>query len=156
MSEPQGFTQSVKKRVVVIVDDRHDYKEDLAKFLDGFDVRFWGCRPACRECGGVDHPFADATAYIRQIAHEPDSRVVAILLDVSEFEIRADDTALNVILPQLKSDPALQHIPVIVYSAAHRSNLAGKARAAGAVYYYDMALTSLKKAAEKVKQYALP
>ena len=69
-----------ESKLVVIVDDNHDYKEILGNALatKGLVARWWGCRAGkCRKCE-EDQPFSEAVDFIRRVRTEPSGRLVAI------------------------------------------------------------------------------
>jgi hypothetical protein len=152
--EAIDMSYNLERRRIVIVDDDHDCKANLERNLNEFVVEFWGCR--AKKCGicKEDQPFSGAVDFIRRVAGEPESRLVAIVLDVNEFQ--NDETSIKEILPQLRADIELCEVPVIVYSAKFLPGLGNRAKRAGAKYYFDRAATPLKKAAKIIRKHALP
>jgi FixJ family two-component response regulator len=143
-------------RTILVVDDDHDYKAALARNLTEFDVRFWGCRALkCKICN-ADQPFADAIGFARALEADPKAtgRLVAIVLDVNEFS--NDECSINRILPALQNAAQLNTVPVIVYSAKHLPEMEMRAKRAGAIVFYDRAMSTPKQAAEIIRKYALP
>jgi hypothetical protein len=143
------------QRIVVIVDDDHDYKDTLTKVLarSGLATRLWGCRKLkCKRCP-TDQPFSEALNFIGDVYLEPKSRLVAIVLDANEYE--NDEYSIKALLPSIKRDSKLNHIPVVVYSLKYLSDLEDGAMRAGAHLYYSRADTPPKKAGELIAGSAL-
>jgi len=144
-------------RTIILVEDKHPYKATLTRQLKrrGFHVEMWGCGLNCKICNPKEpQEFSEAPDFIKRIAADPKFRIVAIVLDVNQFDSEA--TAIKQIMPKLRADTMLAKIPVIMYSKAHIESLEDEALDAGAVQYYDRYNTRALQAAEIIDKNALP
>jgi hypothetical protein len=154
MKERKLSHQMKEQRLVVIVDDQHDYKEDLTHALvaKGLATRLWGCPATCPKCAQAQ-PFCDTVKFIKRVRGEAGGRLVAIVLDANEHQ--NDEYSIKVLVPAIKRDVLLKSIPLVVYSAKYLENLGERALRGGADAFYGRFDTPPRKAAEIVLAQAL-